>query len=47
MWLGTAEWFGIKTVENLDKVLPMHKNFDQSLLYAEPELFLAPETATV
>ncbi len=47
MWLGTAEWFGIKTDEDLDKVLPMHKNFDPSLLYGESELFVAPETATV
>ncbi len=46
MWLGTAEWFGIKTDEDLDKVLPMHKNFDSSLLYAESELFVVSETAT-
>jgi len=46
MWLGTAEWFGIKTQADLNKVLPMHKNFDPSLLYAESDLFVASETAT-
>jgi len=46
MWLGTAEWFGIKTQADLNKVLPMLKNFDPSLLYAESDLFVASETAT-
>eukprot|EP00984_Skeletonema_dohrnii_P036548 scaffold37625_cov250-Skeletonema_dohrnii-CCMP3373.AAC.1 len=27
MWKGTAEWFGIEDGQEMDKVLPMHKNF--------------------
>ena len=45
MWLGTAQWFGVDTEEGMDKVLPMKKNFDQSLLYDASELFLSPLTA--
>ncbi len=40
MWLGTAEWFGIPSDSpEMNKVLPMHKNFAPSLLYNKAVLF--------
>ena len=41
MWYGTAKWFGITTESDLDKVLPMNKNFPPSLLYDSSELFVS------
>jgi len=47
MWLGTAEWFGIPANSAaMDKVLPMHKNFPESLLYNETVLFNTASSST-
>lgn len=43
MWKGTAEWFGISEGDEMDKVLPMHKNF--ASLYSKSDLFVADESA--
>ena len=40
MWKGTAEWFGV-TEGEMDKVLPMHKNFPSSKIYNKSQLFVA------
>ena len=38
--LGTASWFGIPPDSpEMERVLPMHKNFPSSLLYNEADLF--------
>lgn len=43
MWKGVAEWFGIEPDSwEMDKVLPMHKNFPANILYNETDLFVAP-----
>ncbi|KAL7538192.1 hypothetical protein ACHAXR_008354 [Thalassiosira sp. AJA248-18] len=39
IWKGTAEWFGV-TSSDIDKVLPMHKNFPPELLYGRDDLFV-------
>ena len=40
MWKGTAEWFGVPaTGPEMDKVLPMHKNFPQERLFNKTTLF--------
>lgn len=40
MWKGTAEWFGVPASgPDMDKVLPMHKNFPSELLYDKKQLF--------
>ncbi|KAL7542550.1 hypothetical protein ACHAXR_011864 [Thalassiosira sp. AJA248-18] len=40
MWKPLAEWFGVNaTGPDMDKVLPMHKNFPQELLYNETDVF--------
>merc|ERR1712157_401833 len=40
MWYGTAEWFGIDVGSaEIDKVLPMNKNFPSEMLYDESELY--------
>jgi uncharacterized protein (DUF1501 family) len=40
MWYGTASWFGIPVGgPEMDKVLPMHKNFPTTTLYDEAKLF--------
>ena len=42
MWLGTSEWFGIDVEsDEIDKVLPMNKNFPPEKLYREAELYKA------
>ena len=41
MWQGAAEWFGVPD-EDLDKVLPMRKNFPDELLYTMDDLFVTP-----
>ena len=42
MWYGTAEWFGINVEgDEIDKVLPMNKNFPSEKLYGEAELYKA------
>lgn len=42
MWYGTAEWFGIDVEgDEIDKVLPMNKNFPSEKLYREAELYKA------
>lgn len=42
MWKGAAEWFGIPaTGPEMEKVLPMHKNFPPELLYGKDDLFVA------
>ena len=47
MWKGTAEWFGIPaTGPEMDKVLPMHKNFPQGILYNESDLFSSPSSTS-
>jgi uncharacterized protein (DUF1501 family) len=38
MWHGTAEWLGIAPGEEMDKVLPMHKNFPDKT-YPAAELY--------
>jgi uncharacterized protein (DUF1501 family) len=43
MWKGTAEWFGISEGDEMDKVLPMNKNF--ASLYSKSDLFVADESA--
>jgi uncharacterized protein (DUF1501 family) len=40
MWYGTAQWFGVTNPADMEKVLPMHSNFDASLIYDEAELFV-------
>ena len=41
MWYGVAEWFGVNaTSPDMDKVLPMHKNFPSDVLYDKNQLFL-------
>ena len=43
MWKGTAEWFGIPAAgQEMDKVLPMHKNLPQEMLYNQTILFNMP-----
>jgi len=45
MWKGTAEWFGIPAAgPEMDKVLPMHKNFPQEMLYNQTMLFNLPSS---
>jgi len=39
MWKGAAEWFGVSS-DDMDKVLPMHKQFPPELLYGERDLFV-------
>jgi uncharacterized protein (DUF1501 family) len=44
MWKGVAEWFGVPAtgseMAEMDKVLPMHKNFQNpNVLYGEADLF--------
>ncbi|KAL7542499.1 hypothetical protein ACHAXR_011825, partial [Thalassiosira sp. AJA248-18] len=40
MWFGVAEWFGIPANgAEMDKVLPLHKNFPPSKLYSKEDLF--------
>ena len=47
MWKGTAEWFGIPaTGPAMDKVLPMHKNFPQEMLFNETMLFSLPSSTS-
>lgn len=41
MWKGTAEWFGIAEGDEMDRVLPMHKNFPSNKIYGKSELFVA------
>ena len=40
MWKGTAEWFGVADGEEMEKVLPLHKNFPSSKIYGKSELFV-------
>ena len=42
MWYGTAQWFGITAETDIDKVLPMNKNFDSTALYDASQLFVTP-----
>ena len=45
MWKGTAEWFGIPAAgPEMDKVLPIHKNFPQEMLYNQTMLFNLPSS---
>ena len=46
MWKGTAEWFGVSAGE-MEKVLPMHKNFPSSKIYDKSQLFVADEVASL
>jgi len=39
MLKGTAEWFGVGS-SDMDKVLPMHKNFPPELIYGKDDLFV-------
>ncbi|KAL7543207.1 hypothetical protein ACHAXR_012486, partial [Thalassiosira sp. AJA248-18] len=40
MWKGTAEWFGVPAAgPDMEKVLPMHNNFPDDLLYGKEQLF--------
>jgi len=47
-WKGTAEWFGIPaTGPEMDKVLPMHNNFPQEMLYNKTVLFSSPSSTSL
>lgn len=40
VWKATAEWFGIPANgPEMDKVLPMHKNFPSEMIYDKEDLF--------
>jgi uncharacterized protein (DUF1501 family) len=47
MWRGVVEWFGVApNSPQMDKVLPMAKNFDQGILYDASVLFDVPAPAS-
>ena len=46
MWYGTAQWFGVTEENDMEKVLPMWKNFDSDLCYNASELFTINQTGS-
>ena len=48
MLYGTVKWFGVNVdSDEIDKVLPMHKNFDMDKLYSKLELYNLGAVVTV
>lgn len=41
---GVAEWFGADKGSEMEKVLPMHSNFDSSVIFDEAELYKSEGT---
>ena len=43
--VGVAEWFGADKGSEMEKVLPMHSNFDSSVLFDKAELYKSEDVA--